>query len=150
MHSYLHKKIYPCKEWVLHNLRTIGFVSTITIIILHPFGRIIGIIGGDDWGWGVLNGRWSSFGIGGVLLAHLPFFNGVTEDDNVATVGQPKKPMVEVVEEFSSKILIPQSVKEVIILLRRKIHQWDPLGGPTMFIHWLRCPVRGNVRWGRQ
>jgi hypothetical protein len=69
--------------------------------------RIIDIGGGDDWGQRVHIRRWSSFGVGGILLVHLLFFIRVDEDYDVVVVGWPKKPTVEVAEESPGKLLIP-------------------------------------------
>jgi hypothetical protein len=91
------------------SLRTTDLVSTITIIVLDPFRCIIDIGSRDGWGQGVNNRWWSGFGISGVLLAHLLFFNRVVEDDDIAITERPKKPTVEVIEELLSKHLIPQS-----------------------------------------
>jgi hypothetical protein len=88
-------------------LRTIGLISTITIIVLHSFRCIIGVGGGDGWGWGVHSRRWLSFGIGGVILMHLLFLIRVTEDDDVAVTGWPNKPTFEVTEELFGELLIP-------------------------------------------
>jgi hypothetical protein len=96
---------------------------------LHPFERIGG---GDGWGWGVHIRRWSSFDIDGVLLTHLLFFIGVAA---VIIIRQPKKPAVEVVKKSSGELLIPQSVREAILLVRRKIHHRDLLRGTTVFLH---------------
>jgi hypothetical protein len=43
-----------------------------------------------------------------VILVHLIFFLiGVTEDDDVAIIGWPKKSTVEVTEELSNDLLVP-------------------------------------------
>jgi hypothetical protein len=86
------------------SLRTTSIVSTITIIVLRPFGHIRGI---GRWGRGVHSRRWSSFGVGGDLLTHLLFFIGVAEDDDVVIAGQPKEPTVEFAEESSDGLFIP-------------------------------------------
>jgi hypothetical protein len=89
------------------SLRTTGLISTITIIILLPFGCIVGIGGRDGWGRGVQNRWWSSFGVNGVLLMHLLLFIRVAKNDDVAIAGQSKKPTVEVIKESLSELLIP-------------------------------------------
>jgi hypothetical protein len=88
------------------SLRTTGLVSTITIIVLLSFRRIIDIGGADGWGRGVYSGRRSGFSVGDVLLMHHLFFIGVAKDDDVVITGRPKKPMVEVAEEFPGELLI--------------------------------------------
>jgi hypothetical protein len=72
------------------SLRTTCLISTITTIILHPIGSIIGVIGRDGWGRGVHSRRWSKFGVDGDLLACLPFFIRVTKDDTFPLLGGPR------------------------------------------------------------
>jgi hypothetical protein len=69
------------------SLRHNGLVSIAITIILHPIGcNIISV----------------------VILVHLIFFLiGVTEDDDVAIIGWPKKSTVEVTEELSNDLLVP-------------------------------------------
>jgi hypothetical protein len=117
-------------------LRTTCLISTITIIVVHPFRCVISIGSGDGWGQGVHSGRWSDFSDDGVLLVHLLFFIRVANNDDIAIAGRPKKPAVEVIEESLGELLLPRSVGEGIFLLRRKIHHRDPLGRPAMLIHW--------------
>jgi hypothetical protein len=66
---------------------------------------------------------------------HLLFFVRVVEVDDVVITGQPKKPTVEVTKVLPDELLIPQSVREGILLFKRKIHHGDPLGGSAMLIH---------------
>jgi hypothetical protein len=99
---------------------------------LHPIGRIIGVIGGDGWGQGVYSRRWSSFDIGGDLLALLLFFIRVTENNDVAISRRPKKLMVEFGEESSGEHFITRNVGEAFLLVGRKIHHRDILGRPVM------------------
>jgi hypothetical protein len=94
-------------HFLVRHLRTIDLISTITMIILFSFGRIINTSGEDSWGQGVHNRRRSSFDVDNVLLTHLLFFIRVIEDDDVAITERPKKPTGEVVEEFPSEFLIP-------------------------------------------
>jgi hypothetical protein len=105
---------------------------TVITIILHPLGCIINVDGEGGWGWGLYNKRWRGFGVGGVFLAHLLFFIKVVEDDDFAITGWPKELMIEVIEESFGKLIIPRDVRDEIFLIRRKIHHWDPLGGPTL------------------
>jgi hypothetical protein len=80
---------------------------TVITIIRHPVGCIIGIGDKDSWGRRVCSRRWRNFGVGGVLLAHLLFFIGVVEDDDIAVVRRPKKTTVKVIEELPGELLIP-------------------------------------------
>jgi hypothetical protein len=54
----------------------------------------------------VHNRRWSSFSIGGDLLACLLFFIRVTEDEDVSVTERPKKITVEFREESSGELRI--------------------------------------------
>jgi hypothetical protein len=117
------------------SLRTIDLASTITTIILHPIGRIIDVDGGDRWGWGIHSRRWSSFDVGGDILARLLFFIGVAEDDDIAVTRRPKKLVVEFIEEPSGELLVPRDIGEDFLFIERKIHHWDHLGGTAMLMN---------------
>jgi hypothetical protein len=80
--------------------------ATIITIILHPIGRIIGVSGGYGWGRGVYSRRWSSFSVGGDLLAHLLFIIRVIEDDDIVVIRRPKEPTVNVDKESLGELLI--------------------------------------------
>jgi hypothetical protein len=67
---------------------------------------VIGVINRGGWDQGPHSERWSSFGVGGILLTHLFFFIGVTEDDDFAIVGQPEDVAVEVTKKSSAELLI--------------------------------------------
>jgi hypothetical protein len=103
---------------------------------LHPIGCIIDGGGGDGWGQGIHSKRWSSFGVSGDLLVHLLFFIGVTEEDDVAVPGRTKKLTVEFTEGSLGELLIPRGVGEDFVLIGRKIHQRDYLGGPVVLMNW--------------
>jgi hypothetical protein len=49
----------------------------------------IGVVDGGGSGRGPCNRRCCSFDVGGLLLAHILFFIGVTEDDDVVVTGRP-------------------------------------------------------------
>jgi hypothetical protein len=102
------------------SLRLTDLISTITAITLHPIRGVaaitiiwhpvwctIGVGSGDGWGRGVHSRRWRDFNVGSILCTHLLFFIRVTEDDDIAVVGWPEKPMVEVTEELLEELLIP-------------------------------------------
>jgi hypothetical protein len=95
-------------------------IPTVTTIILYPIGGataittvwrpvrcIIGVGDEGSWGRGVSSKRRCSFGIGAVILVHLLFFIGVTEDDHVAITGWPKKTTVALTEQLPDDFLIP-------------------------------------------
>jgi hypothetical protein len=42
-----------------------------------------------------------------VILMHLLFVLGVTEDDDVTIIEQPKKALVDITEELAGNFLIP-------------------------------------------
>jgi hypothetical protein len=67
---------------------------------------VIGVIGGGGWGRGLHIRRWHSFGVGGILLAHLFFFIRVAEDDDLVIARWPKDTTVEVTEESPGELLI--------------------------------------------
>jgi hypothetical protein len=116
-------------------LRLVGGLTVITII-LHPIGCIIGVGGRDGWGLGVHSRRWSSFDIGGDFLAHLLFFIRVSKDDDITVAGWSKEPTIEVTKESLGELLILRGVGEsIFLLIGRKIHHRDPLGGPVMLMH---------------
>jgi hypothetical protein len=58
-------------------------------------------------GQGVHSRRWRGFGVGGVLLMHLLFFIGVTEDDDVVITEWPKRTTVEIAEQLLGNFLVP-------------------------------------------
>jgi hypothetical protein len=65
--------------------------KTITILVLHPLGIFIGINNGGGWSWGHYIRRWCNISIDGGLLTHLIFFFiGVTEDDDLPSLGGPR------------------------------------------------------------
>jgi hypothetical protein len=94
---------------------------------LYPIKHIISVINEDDWGRGVHNKRWSSFGVNDDLLVRLLFFIRVIEDDDVTVTRQPKKLTVKFTEEPSDELFILCNVREAFLLLRRKD---PPLGSP--------------------
>jgi hypothetical protein len=76
------------------SLRQASFVSTAAATVYRPIKGFtlvgaIGIVGEGSWGQGPCSRRWRSFGVGGLLLAHLLFYIGVAEDDDLAIIGRP-------------------------------------------------------------
>jgi hypothetical protein len=86
---------------------------------LHPIGCIISVDDRDSWSWELHGRMWRSIDLGGVLLAHLLFFIGVAEDDDVAIIGRPKKTAGKVAEELPREFFILRGVREEIFLVRR-------------------------------
>jgi hypothetical protein len=75
-------------------------------------------------------------GISESLLTRLLFFIRVTENDDLAVVGWPKKTMVEVTKELSGEFLILLCIEEsVFLLIRSQIHHRDPLRGFAQLKH---------------
>jgi hypothetical protein len=56
---------------------------------LDPIGCIIIVCGGGRWSQGVHKRKWCDTDIDTVILTHLLFFLGVTDDDNIAVIGRP-------------------------------------------------------------
>jgi hypothetical protein len=76
------------------------------------------------------------FNVGGDLLMHLVFFIRVIEDNDVVVARRPTKFVIEFTKEPSGELLIPRIVGEDFLLIRRKIHRWNCLGGTTVLMNW--------------
>jgi hypothetical protein len=86
-HASLQKNLW------CNNAQPLKF-SAAAATVCHPIRSFtlvgaIGFVDGGGWSWGPCNRRWCSFDISGLLLAHLPFFIRVTEDDDLIITGRP-------------------------------------------------------------
>jgi hypothetical protein len=68
---------------------------------------------------GLHSRRWSSFGVGGMLLVHLLFFVRVTEDDDFAVARRPEDLTVEVAKKSPGELLIMRVVMKETFLIQR-------------------------------
>jgi hypothetical protein len=89
------------------SLRRIGFIPTVSIIIRHPIGCVVGIGCGGGGIRGVCSRRWSSLDVDGGILVRPILVVGVTEDNDFAVAGRPKDVAVEVAEKLPGELLIP-------------------------------------------
>jgi hypothetical protein len=89
------------------SLRRTDFVPTVSIIIWHPIGCVVGIGCGGGGIRGVCSKRWSSLGVDGGVLMRLILIVGVTEDNDFAIVGWPEDVTVEVAKELPGELLVP-------------------------------------------
>jgi hypothetical protein len=89
------------------SLRRTGFIPTVSIIIRHPIGCVVGIGCGGEGIRGVCSRRWSSLSVDGGVLVRLILIIGVTEDNDFTVAGRPEDVAVEVVEELAGELLVP-------------------------------------------
>jgi hypothetical protein len=89
------------------SLRRTSFIPTVSIIIRHPIGCVVGIRCGGGGIHRVCNRRWSSLGVDDGVLVRLILIVGVTEDNDFVVAGRPEDVMVEVTEELPGELLVP-------------------------------------------
>jgi hypothetical protein len=106
------------------SLRQADFVSTAASTTYCPIRGVtligvIDVVNGCGWGQRLHSRRWHSFGVGGILLAHLFFFIRIAEDDEFIIAGRPKNIAVEVTKESPSELLILRGIRDETFLIRR-------------------------------